>query len=356
MDIEEIRNKVKEYATEAVKCDKLEEYEKAYDLYLKATDELELLIIEDQNPHNIRIYLEKIKDYVLRSKDIKEKQLTKKDEDYKEKEKLEKKLSECIVQEKPNVKWEDVAGLKKAKELLKETVIFPIIYPQLFTGKRKPWKSILLYGPFGTGKSFLAKAVATETEGNFFYVSPKDITSKWMGESELLLKGLFDLARKKKPAVIFFEQIDSVIGGRMDNENYFDRKLKAEFLIQMKDLVNDGEGILVLGATNIPWTLDPAVLNIFQKKIYISLPEKKARKTMFEQNLKGIPNTLTDEQIENLAVKTDGFSGMDISNVTQYAILEPVRKCHIAEFFKKIPGNNGMTWIMSLVCKMSQML
>ena len=355
MDIEAIRNKVKEYATDAVKCDKLEEYEKAYDLYVKAANQLQLLIKYDQNPYSKKIYVDKAKDYVLRAKEIKEKKIDKKKDDKKkggkdgeetdeEKKKLEEQLSGCIVQEKPNVKWEDVAGLEKAKEALKEAVIFPIKFPQLFQGKRKPWKGILLYGPPGTGKSFLAKAAATETHGNFFSVSAANIVSKWMGESEKLIKGLFDLARRNKPAVIFLDEIDSVMGARSDNENDATRRIKTEFLIQMQGVGNDDEGILVLGATNIPWGLDPAVRRKKKKKIYISLPELDARKVMFELNLKGTPNTLTDDQLEDLAAKTDGFSGSDISTLTQDAIFEPVRKCQNADFFKKIPGVNGMQW------------
>ena len=352
MDIEALRNKVKEYATDAVKCDKLEEYEKAFDLYLKAANQLQVIIKYDQNPYSKKIYIERAKEYASRAKEIKEKKLEKKDkkddgkgsEADEEKKKLEEQLSGCIVQEKPNVKWEDVAGLEKAKEALKEAVIFPIKFPQLFQGKRKPWKGILLYGPPGTGKSYLAKAAATETHGNFFSVSAANIVSKWMGESERLIKGLFDLARKNKPAVIFLDEIDSIMGARSDNENDATRRLKTEFLIQMQGVGNDDEGILVLGATNIPWALDPAVRRRFQKKIYISLPELDARKVMFEINLKGTPNTLTDEQLEDLARSTPGFSGSDISTLAQDAIFEPVRKCQSAEFFKKIvPGVNGQS-------------
>ena len=138
MDLEAIRNKVKEFATNAVKFDKLEEYEQAYDFYVKAANQLQLLIKYDQNPYSVKVYKERAKDYVLRAKDIKEKKLSKKDggdkgkdtEADEEKKKLEEQLSGCIVQEKPNVKWEDVAGLEKAKEALKEAVIFPIKFPE----------------------------------------------------------------------------------------------------------------------------------------------------------------------------------------------------------------------------------
>src|SRR5271156_4489405 len=111
----------------------------------------------------------------------------------------------AILTETPNVKWDDVAGLEGAKESLKEAVILPIKFPHLFTGKRTPWRGILLYGPPGTGKSYLAKAVATEAQGTFFSISSSDLLSKWMGESEKLVKSLFQMARENKPAIIFID-------------------------------------------------------------------------------------------------------------------------------------------------------
>merc|ERR1719266_2527141 len=106
------------------------------------------------------------------------------------------KLNEAIMVEKPDVKWSDVAGLYQAKESLKEAVILPIKFPHLFTGKRQPWRGILLFGPPGTGKSYLAKAVATEADSTFFSVSSSDLVSKWLGESEKLVKNLFEMARR----------------------------------------------------------------------------------------------------------------------------------------------------------------
>ena len=254
--------------------------------------------------------------------------------------KLKQQLEGCLVTEMPNVSWDDVAGLENAKQALKEAVILPIQYPQLFEGKRQPWKGILLYGPPGTGKSYLAKAAATETKGRFFSVSAANIVSKFMGESERLIKALFELARKNKPAVIFIDEIDSVLSARSEGENEATRRLKTEFLIQMQGVGKDDKGILVLGATNIPWGLDPAVRRRFQKKIYISLPEANDRKLMLKLNLGDTYNDLTDEQFTILGNLTKGYSGSDIYNLTQDAIYGPLRKCQRATHFKNLDPNH----------------
>ena len=349
VDIPSLRNEVKILAEKAVNADKCEDYENAFQYYSKAAEKLNYIRKYDENQYNKDVYTKKAIEYINRAKDIKKamekgKEKEKKggngegDED-EEAKKLEEQLSGCLVSEKPNVKWSDVAGLDKAKGALKEAVVLPIRFPQLFQGKRKPWKGILLYGPPGTGKSFLAKAAATETGGKFFSVSAANIVSKWMGESEKLIKGLFDLARKNRPAVIFLDEIDSVLSARSDSENDATRRLKTEFLIQMQGVGNDDEGILVLGATNIPWGLDPAVRRRFQKKIYIGLPEVDARRVMFQLNLGKTANTLTEEQFDDLAERTEGYSGSDIATLTQDAIYEPIRKCESASHFVRIQRN-----------------
>ena len=349
VDIPSLRNEVKILAEKAVNADKCEDYENAFQYYSKAAEKLNYIRKYDENQYNKDVYTKKAIEYINRAKDIKKamekgKGKEKKggngegDED-EEAKKLEEQLSGCLVSEKPNVKWSDVAGLDKAKEALKEAVVLPIRFPQLFQGKRKPWKGILLYGPPGTGKSFLAKAAATETGGKFFSVSAANIVSKWMGESEKLIKGLFDLARKNRPAVIFLDEIDSVLSARSDSENDATRRLKTEYLIQMQGVGNDDEGILVLGATNIPWGLDPAVRRRFQKKIYIGLPEVDARRVMFQLNLGKTANTLTEEQFDDLAERTEGYSGSDIATLTQDAIYEPIRKCESASHFVRIQRN-----------------
>ena len=201
---------------------------------------------------------------------------TEDDEHDPETKKLRATLASVILSEKPNVSWDEVAGLDAAKESLQEAVFLPIQFPHLFTGKRTPWKGILLYGPPGTGKSYLAKAVATEAKSTFFSVSSSDLVSKWQGDSERwvnsvflvttfllsdirLVKNLFQLARESKPAIIFIDEIDSLAGTRNESESEGSRRIKTEFLVQMNGVGHDDTGVLVLGATNIPWQLDNAI-------------------------------------------------------------------------------------------------
>lgn len=241
--------------------------------------------------------------------------------------------------EKPNIKWSDVAGLDLAKESLKEAVILPIKFPHLFTGKRKPWRGILLFGPPGTGKSFLAKAVATEANNStFFSVSSSDLVSKWLGESEKLVKNLFSLAREHKPSIIFIDEVDSLCSARTDNESEAGRRIKTEFLVQMQGVGNDNDGILVLGATNIPWVLDAAIRRRFEKRIYINLPDAPARAAMFKLNIGDTSTNLTDQDYNLLGESTDGYSGADIALVVRDALMMPVRKVQSATHFKRVRG------------------
>ncbi|CAD7077411.1 unnamed protein product [Hermetia illucens] len=275
------------------------------------------------------------------SKEDKDKKSDSDDEDGDdpEKKKLQSKLEGAIIIEKPQIKWSDVAGLESAKEALKEAVILPIKFPHLFTGKRIPWKGILLFGPPGTGKSYLAKAVATEANNStFFSISSSDLMSKWLGESEKLVKNLFELARQHKPSIIFIDEIDSLCSARTDNENDSVRRIKTEFLVQMQGVGNDNDGILVLGATNIPWVLDSAIRRRFEKRIYIPLPEQHARLVMFKLHLGNTTHVLTESDLKELSNRTDGYSGADIQIVVRDALMEPVRKVQSATHFKRVSG------------------
>jgi vacuolar protein-sorting-associated protein 4 len=203
----------------------------------------------------------------------------------------------------------------------------PTKFPQLFTGERKPWRGILLYGPPGTGKSYLAKACATEADGTFFSISSSDLVSKWLGESERLVKQLFKLARENKPAIIFIDEIDSLCGSRSEGENETSRRIKTEFLVQMQGVGNDNDGILVLGASNVPWELDPAIRRRFEKRIYIPLPDPMARMAQFKIRLGKTPNNLTEQDYVDLGHATEGYSGSDITVVVKEAMMMPIRRC-----------------------------
>jgi len=229
-----------------------------------------------------------------------------------------------------------VAGLQAAKESLQEAVIMPIKFPQLFVGKRKPWRGILLFGPPGTGKSYLAKAVATEANSTFFSISSSDLVSKWMGESERLVKQLFQMAREQKPAIIFIDEIDALCGARGEGDSEASRRIKTELLVQMNGVGNDMDGVLILGATNIPWQLDSAIRRRFEKRIHIPLPDVNARAAMFPIHIGTTPNTLTTKDYRMLADKTDGFSGSDIETLVRDALFQPIRKVQMATHFKNV--------------------
>ena len=248
--------------------------------------------------------------------------------------------------EKPNISWDDVAGLEAAKDSLKEAVVLPVKFPQFFTGRRKPWSGFLLYGPPGTGKSYLAKAVATEAESTFFSVSSSDLVSKWLGESEKLVANLFDMAREQAPSIIFIDEIDSLCSTRGEGESEAARRIKTEFLVQMQGVGHNTDRVLILGATNLPYSLDQAVRRRFDKRIYIPLPEAHARATMFKIHLGDTPHELSDDDFKSLAEKTEGFSGSDITVAVKDVLFQPVRRTQDATHFKPIKTKEGADgWI-----------
>lgn len=252
------------------------------------------------------------------------------------------KMNESILVTKPNVHFTDVAGLAAAKSSLEEAVILPMKLPHFFTGERSPWRGILLYGPPGTGKSFLAQATAAEADNStFLTVSTSDLVSKWVGESEKLIRGLFDLAREKKPSIIFIDEIDSLLSARSENDTESSRRIKTEFLVQIDGVGKSMDGILLLAATNLPWDLDPAVRRRFEKKIYIPLPDYEARRYLIAQRIKATPNSLTPEMIADIARRTEGYSGADLKILTREASFVSLRNLQKAEYFAEY---QGMMW------------
>ena len=166
----------------------------------------------------------------------------------------EKQLLSELLDATPGVRWDHIAGLGFAKQTLQEAVILPNLRPDLFTGLRSPPKGVLLFGPPGTGKTLLAKAVACESGFAFFSVTAANVTSKYLGEGEKLMKAIFSLARTLQPSVIFFDEIDALMSARKESEHEASRRLKTEFMTQLDGATTSGEDrILVMAATNIPW-------------------------------------------------------------------------------------------------------
>lgn len=237
-------------------------------------------------------------------------------------------LSRDIVRGNPDVKWESIKGLENAKRLLKEAVVMPIKYPKYFTGLLSPWKGILLFGPPGTGKTMLAKAVATECNTTFFNISASSVVSKWRGDSEKCIKVLFDLARHHAPSTIFLDEIDAIIsqrGGEGRSEHEASRRLKTELLIQMDGLTRSEELVFVLAATNLPWELDAAMLRRLEKRILVPLPELEARRAMFEELL---PRQHGEDALpyDVLVERSEGYSGSDIRLLCKEAAMQPLRR------------------------------
>ena len=248
---------------------------------------------------------------------------------------MDQKIESEIMVKNPKVKFSDIIGMEEMKQTLYEIIVVPTIRPDLFTGIRKPQRGILIFGPPGTGKTMIAKAIATECNSTFFNISASSLTSKWVGESEKTVKSLFKVAYKKVPSIIFIDEIDSILSKRSGSENEATKRLKTEFLIQFDGLgSNTNAKLLVIAATNRPMDLDEALLRRLPKRVYCGPLDENGRFEFIKKVINRVETNLSDEDIREIAQKTNDYSNSDLMEMCREAAYQPVRELTMDEILK----------------------
>ena len=243
-----------------------------------------------------------------------------------------------VLVEVPNVRWEDIGGLSGVKKELQEAVEWPLKYREVFEyAKTRPPKGLLLYGPPGTGKTMLAKAVANESEANFISIKGPELLSKWVGESERGVREVFHKARQAAPCVIFMDELDSLVptrGGSFGDSHVTERVL-SQILTEI-DGLEELRDVVIIGATNRPDMIDHALLRPgrFDKLLYVPVPDIEARREIIKIHLNGRPLG-ADISVDELAKKTEGYSGAEIQAVAETASMLAIR-----EYIDKYKGSD----------------
>ncbi|MCD6477749.1 MAG: CDC48 family AAA ATPase [Candidatus Aenigmarchaeota archaeon] len=267
------------------------------------------------------------KDKEISEKILKKLIVTKEDFEYALKIVQPSAMREVLI-EVPKVKWDDIGGLEEVKERLKESVEWPLKYPDSFKriGIRPP-KGILLYGPPGTGKTLLARAIANESKANFISIKGPELLSKWVGESERMIREVFKRAKQVSPSIIFFDEIDSLATMRssLAGDSRVGERVVSQLLAEMSGL-EDLHDVVVIAATNRPDMVDPALLRPgrFDRQILVPPPDEKARIKIFEVHTRKMPLYKVD--LKKLSKKTEGYSGADIEAVCREAALNAMRE------------------------------
>lgn len=230
--------------------------------------------------------------------------------------------------EESKIRWGDIGGLDETKRAIKQA--YGLAMAQKPKGVRiDSWRNMLFFGPPGTGKTLLAAATAGSLDATFFNVKVSNVLSKYFGESTKILSALFSAARRMSPAVIFLDEFESLTPQRGDGDSGAERKIVSTLLAELDGLASkdDENYVLTIGATNLPWLLDSAILSRFQKRIYVPLPDPEARRAILEIHLakRGHKSTVS---MERLVTRTEGYSGREIEQICQTAIANMTRRAN----------------------------
>jgi transitional endoplasmic reticulum ATPase len=229
--------------------------------------------------------------------------------------------------EKPELKFKDVGGMDQLKEEIRLKIILPLTNPDLYKAYgKKAGGGILLYGPPGCGKTYLARATAGEIDASFIAVGINDVLDMWIGKSEKNLHELFENARAHTPCVLFFDEVDALGANRADMRQSSGRHLINQFLAELDGVKDSNEGILILAATNAPWHLDSAFRRPgrFDRILFVPPPDKGARASILRLHLEGKP--VEEIDYEHIAKKTEAFSGADLKGVVDVCIENKLRE------------------------------
>ena len=333
---EVLQNTAQTYAREAIKFDTQGSRGTAIQMYQKSIEALIKLTKLYPNESHTQLYIKHANRYQERINQLQNTSDMPQDKQSDSQsgvvEIVKSSYEDVILQEKPNISWEEIVGNEDAKKALRESITFPSMRPDLFP---LGWpRGILLYGPPGTGKTLLAAAVASDIDGHFMNVDASTIMSKWLGEAEQNVSKLFKSAKHMLDeegvvsVVIFIDEVDSLFGrGSNTSDTGGESRVRNQFLKEMDSISDKGKNLAlyIIGATNKPWSLDWPFLRRFQKRICVNLPSLDARVEMMEMYTSSLK---VDESIKlsDIAKSLEGYSGSDIRDICQSVQLQVVSK------------------------------